>query len=56
MLHTYRHLAGFIAKRHKQRKRYGYRVWAHTPNCFGLINLNGTIIAARPNRPWRQGS
>jgi len=56
MLHAYRHLAGFIAKRHKQRKRYGYWVLAHTPNRFGLINLNGTIIAPRPNRSWRRGS
>jgi hypothetical protein len=56
MLHAYRHLAGFIAKRHKQRKRYGYWVLAHTPDRFGLITLNGTIIAPRPNRPWRQGS
>ena len=55
MLHAYRHLAGFIAKRHKQRKRYGYWVLAHTPDRFGLITLNGTIIAPRPNRPWRQG-
>jgi RNA-directed DNA polymerase len=55
MLHAYRHLAGFIAKRHKQRKRYGYWVLAHTPDRFGLISLNGTIIAPRPNRPWRHG-
>jgi RNA-directed DNA polymerase len=56
MLHAYRHLAGFIAKRHKQRKRYGYWVLAHTPDRCGLISLNGTIIAPRPNRPWRSGS
>jgi len=56
MLHAYRRLAGFIAKRHKQRKRYGFWVLAHTPDRFGLISLNGTIIAPRPNRPWRQGS
>ena len=37
MLHAYRRLAGFIAKRHKQHKRYGYWVFAHTPDCFGLI-------------------
>jgi group II intron reverse transcriptase/maturase len=55
MLHAYRHLAGFIAKRHKQRKRYGYWVLAHAPDRFGLITLNGTIVAPRPNRPWRQG-
>ena len=56
MLHAYRCLAGFIAKRHKHHKRYGYWVLAHTPDRFGLITLNGTIIAPRPNRPRRQGS
>jgi RNA-directed DNA polymerase len=56
MLHAYRRLAGFIAKRHKQHKRYGFWVLAHTPDRFGLITLNGTIVAPRPNRPWRRGS
>jgi RNA-directed DNA polymerase len=56
MIYAYRRLAGLIAKRHKQRKRYGYWVLAHTPDRFGLINLNGTVVAPRPNRPWRQGS
>lgn len=56
MLHAYRRLAGFIAKRHKQRKRYGYWVLAQTPDRFGPITLNGTIIAPRPNWPLRQGS
>ena len=55
MLHAYRRLAGFIAKRHKQHKRYGYWVLAHTPDRFGLITLNGTIIAPRPNRSPRHG-
>jgi group II intron reverse transcriptase/maturase len=56
MLYAFRRLAGFIAKRHKRRKRYGWRVMARTPNRLGLITLNGTIVAPRPNRPWRQGS
>jgi RNA-directed DNA polymerase len=55
MLHAYRRLAGFIAKRHKQHKRYGYWVLAHAPDRFGLITLNGTIIAPRPNRSPRHG-
>ncbi|MEO8968912.1 MAG: group II intron reverse transcriptase/maturase [Solirubrobacteraceae bacterium] len=56
-LHALRCLAGFIAKRHKRHKRYGWWVVAHqTPNRMGLINLNGIIAAPRPNRPWRQGS
>src|SRR5436309_1582287 len=56
MLYAFRRLAGFIAKRHKRRKRYGWRVMAQTTNRLGLITLNGTIVAPRPNRPWRQGS
>jgi RNA-directed DNA polymerase len=56
MLYAFRRLAGFIAKRHKRRKRYGWRVMARTPNRLGLITLNGTIVAPRPNRSWRQGS
>jgi group II intron reverse transcriptase/maturase len=54
-LHAYRHLAGFIAKRHKQRKRYGYWVLAHTPDRLGLITLNGTIVAAGQKQPRRRG-
>jgi Group II intron, maturase-specific domain len=56
MLHAYRRLAGFIAKRHKQHKRYGFWVLAQTPDRLGLMTLNGTIVAPRPNRPWRRGS
>jgi RNA-directed DNA polymerase len=55
-LHAYRRLAGFIAKRHKQHRRYGYWVLAHTPGRFGLITLDGTIIAPRPTRSLRRGS
>jgi RNA-directed DNA polymerase len=55
-LHAFRRLAGFIAKRHKRRKRYGWWVLAHQSNRMGLIDLNGTIIAPRPNRSRRRGS
>jgi hypothetical protein len=50
-------LAGFIAKRHKRCTRYGWWVAAYqSPNRMGLIDLNGTIVAPRPHRSWRQGS
>ncbi len=50
-------LAGFIAKRHKRGTRYGWWVACYqSPNRVGLIDLNGTIIAPRPNRSRRQGS
>jgi RNA-directed DNA polymerase len=50
-------LAGFVAKRHKQRTRYGW--WAvvyQTPDRMGLIDLNGIVVSPRPNRPWRPGA
>ena len=54
-LHALRCLAGFIAKRHKRRKRYGWWVVAHQTHRMGLIDLNGTIVAPRPT-PRRRGS
>jgi len=49
-------LAGFVAKRHKQRTRFGWwTVLYQSPNRLGLIDLNGIIVAPRPNRPWRPG-
>ena len=49
-------LARFLAKRHKRSRGYGWRAVAYqSPNRLGLINLNGTIVAPRPNRPWRPG-
>ena len=48
-------LARFVGKRHK-RGSYGLKVVAYqSPNRLGLITLNGTIVAPRPNRPWRPG-
>jgi RNA-directed DNA polymerase len=55
-LHALRRLAGFIAQRHQRRKRYGWRVVAHQSHRMGLIDLNGTIVAPRPNRTRRPGS
>jgi len=49
-------IARFVAKRHKRGRGYGLKVVAYqSPNRLGLINLNGTIVAPRPNRPWRPG-
>jgi hypothetical protein len=53
MLHAHTRLAGFIAKRHKQRTRYGWRALSRSPDRFGLIDLNGIVVAPRPNRSWR---
>jgi RNA-directed DNA polymerase len=47
-------LSLFVAKRHRAPTRYGWKLVAYeSPNRIGLINLNGRVIAPRPNRPWR---
>ncbi len=56
MFHAHMRMAGFIAKRHKQRTRYGWWVLRHHPDQIGLISLNGIVVAPRPYRPWRRGS
>jgi hypothetical protein len=54
--HALVRLAGFIAKRHNRTGRYGWWAVIHqSPNRLGLIDLSGTIVAPRPNRPWRAG-
>lgn len=48
-------LARFVAKRHKRGRDYGWWTVVHrSPDQLGLVNLNGTIVAPRPNRPWRR--
>ncbi|HEX2706996.1 MAG TPA: group II intron reverse transcriptase/maturase [Solirubrobacterales bacterium] len=48
-------LALFVAKRHKRSRDYGWwTVVNRSPDQLGLVNLNGTIVAPRPNRPWRR--
>ena len=50
-------LARFVAKRHKRSRGYGWKAVAYqSPDRLGLITLNGTIVAPRPNRPWRPGA
>ncbi|WP_239375084.1 group II intron maturase-specific domain-containing protein [Frankia sp. Cj5] len=47
-------LAIFVAHRHKRSRAWGWRVVAYaSPDHFGLLNLDGTVRAPRPNRPWR---
>ena len=48
-------LALLVAKRHKQRRAYGFKVVAYlSPDTMGLVSLNGWVVAPRPNRPWRE--
>jgi hypothetical protein len=49
-------IARFVAKRHKRNWGYGLMVVVYqSPDRLGLIDLQGTIVAPRPNRPWRPG-
>jgi RNA-directed DNA polymerase len=35
-------------------RSYGWKMVAYlSPNKMGLIDLDGCVIAPRPNRPWR---
>jgi group II intron reverse transcriptase/maturase len=54
--HAERRLQLWIAASHQQPWRYGRQQFAARPDRYGLISLNGTIAAPRPNRPWRQGA
>ncbi len=51
--HADTRLALLVAKRHQQHRRYGWQALASASDRLGLISLNGTIIAPRPNWPWR---
>jgi RNA-directed DNA polymerase len=47
-------LSLFVAKRHRAPTRYVWKLVAYeSPNRMGLINLNGRVIAPRPDRSWR---
>lgn len=46
-------LALFVAKRHKRGRAWGFAQIYRSRDAFGLISLNGIIVAPRPNRPWR---
>jgi group II intron reverse transcriptase/maturase len=48
-------LAGFLAKKHRRPRGFGWSVIAfQSPNYLGLINLDGTVAAPRPFRAWRE--
>jgi group II intron reverse transcriptase/maturase len=46
-------LARFVALRHQRPPSYGWAV-AYGPTNLGLISLDGSVIAPRPNRGWRE--
>lgn len=45
----------FVAKRHQRPRRYGLTVVYQSPVALGLYQLDGRVVAPRPNRPWRAG-
>ena len=48
-------LSLFVAKRHQMPTSYGWKMVCYqSPNRMGLINLDGHVVAPRPNRPWRE--
>jgi group II intron reverse transcriptase/maturase len=48
-------LAGFLAKKHRRSRGFGWSVIAfRSSNYLGLISLDGTVAAPRPFRAWRE--
>jgi RNA-directed DNA polymerase len=48
-------IASFVAKRHKKPRSYGWlKVVYESHDQYGLIRLDGIVLAPRPNRPWRK--
>ena len=48
-------LAILVANRHKKPRSYGWKMVVYqSPDNLGLINLNGSVVAPWPNRPWRE--
>ena len=47
-------LALLVAKRHNRTRGYGIAVVAYMSlDRMGLVSIAGTVVAPRPNRPWR---
>lgn len=45
-------IALFAAKRHQRGRAWGFARIYRSSHELGLIDLNGTVIAPRPNRLW----
>ena len=53
MTHATDRICLFLAKKHKRHHRYGWAMLRLSGNRLGLITLEGTVVAPRPNRAWR---
>jgi RNA-directed DNA polymerase len=51
--YAFERLAIFVANLHRRSRRWGLRYLRLSPNHFGLVNLNGLVVAPRPNHAWR---
>ena len=50
-----RRMAHYIGYRHKRGFRYGWHQVVHaSPDCMGIVSLNGIVVAPRANKPWRE--
>jgi RNA-directed DNA polymerase len=49
-------LALFLAKRHQRGRAWGFARLYCSGDDLGLISLNGTVVAPRPHRAWREKS
>ena len=53
--HAHDRLTLFIGKRHQRGRGFGLSVLAYLSTDYcGLYSLNGTVIAPRANKPWRE--
>jgi len=43
----------FVGDLHRQHRRWGIWWVLRSPDQLGLVNLNGIVVAPRPNRAWR---
>lgn len=51
--HAFERLAIFVANLHRRSRRWGLRYVRLTSDQLGLVNLNGLVVAPRPNYAWR---
>ena len=51
--YAFERLAIFLANLHRRSRRWGLRQVRLSPNHMSLVNLNGMVVAPRPNYAWR---
>jgi len=51
--HAFERLAIFVANFHPQNRRWGLRYVGRGSGHLCLVNLNGLVVAPRPNHAWR---